>query len=145
MARLFLVPFRLLLRLAGSRWTYSTPPPHGFKPLELSHVIYPYGLDGPISISDSARYFCCPQRPDRLCGPPSVLSTGYRGHFPRWTKRHSRVADHSISFGAEVKKTGAIPPLPYTSSWYSAELIKHRGQFNILLPVPFVEEPILRN
>jgi hypothetical protein len=26
----FLVPFRRLLRLAGSRWRYSTPPPHGF-------------------------------------------------------------------------------------------------------------------
>jgi hypothetical protein len=36
MARPFLVPFRRLLRLAGSRWRYSTPPPHGFKhPLTL--------------------------------------------------------------------------------------------------------------
>jgi hypothetical protein len=30
MAWPFLVPFRRLLRLAGSRWRYSTPPPHGF-------------------------------------------------------------------------------------------------------------------
>jgi hypothetical protein len=30
MARPFLVPFRRLLWLAGSRWRYSTPPPHGF-------------------------------------------------------------------------------------------------------------------
>jgi hypothetical protein len=30
MARPFLVPFRRLLRLAGSQWRYSTPPPHGF-------------------------------------------------------------------------------------------------------------------
>jgi hypothetical protein len=30
MARPFLVPFRRLLRLAGSRWRYSTPPPHGY-------------------------------------------------------------------------------------------------------------------
>jgi hypothetical protein len=29
MAWPFLVPFRRLLRLAGSRWRYSTPPPHG--------------------------------------------------------------------------------------------------------------------
>jgi hypothetical protein len=29
MARPFLVPFCRLLRLAGSRWRYSTPPPHG--------------------------------------------------------------------------------------------------------------------
>jgi hypothetical protein len=26
-------PFRRLLRLAGSRWWYSTPPPHGFRSL----------------------------------------------------------------------------------------------------------------
>jgi hypothetical protein len=26
-------PFRRLLRLAGSRWRYSTPPPHGFSAL----------------------------------------------------------------------------------------------------------------
>jgi hypothetical protein len=36
MARPFLVPFRRLLRLAGSRWRYSTPPPHG---LEVTHTI----------------------------------------------------------------------------------------------------------
>jgi hypothetical protein len=35
MARPFLVPFRRLLRLAGSRWRYSTPPPHGL-PCSLS-------------------------------------------------------------------------------------------------------------
>jgi hypothetical protein len=29
-AAVFLVPFCRLLRLAGSRWRYSTPPPHGF-------------------------------------------------------------------------------------------------------------------
>jgi hypothetical protein len=29
MARPFLAPFRRLLRLAGSRWRYSSPPPHG--------------------------------------------------------------------------------------------------------------------
>jgi hypothetical protein len=31
MTRPFLVPFLRLLRLTGSRWTYSTPPPHGCK------------------------------------------------------------------------------------------------------------------
>jgi hypothetical protein len=29
-------PFRRLLRLAGSRWRYSTPPPHGHVPLSVS-------------------------------------------------------------------------------------------------------------
>jgi hypothetical protein len=30
-------PFRLLLRLAGSRWRYSTPPPHGYIELLLNY------------------------------------------------------------------------------------------------------------
>jgi hypothetical protein len=38
MARSFLVPFRRLLRLAGSRWRYSTPPPHGFWSLLLMNL-----------------------------------------------------------------------------------------------------------
>jgi hypothetical protein len=30
---------------------------------------------------------------------------------------------------AEVKKGGAIPPLPHMSSWHNAYLIKHRDNF----------------
>jgi hypothetical protein len=32
-------PFRRLLRLAGSRWRYSTPPPHGGQVLRLACII----------------------------------------------------------------------------------------------------------
>jgi hypothetical protein len=42
MVRPFLVPFRRLLRLAGSRWGYSTPPPHGLK-VHLSIYLSIYG------------------------------------------------------------------------------------------------------
>jgi hypothetical protein len=39
-----------------------------------------YGLEGRGSIAGSGkRYFCTPQRPGRLWGPPSLLSNGYRG------------------------------------------------------------------
>jgi hypothetical protein len=31
--------FRRLLRLAGSRWRYSTPPPHGFEPAAPLHGV----------------------------------------------------------------------------------------------------------
>jgi hypothetical protein len=41
-----------------------------------------YKLDKPASITGSARIFSPPQRPDRLWGPHSLLSNGYRGPFP---------------------------------------------------------------
>jgi hypothetical protein len=42
-----------------------------------------YRLDGPGSIPSSARFFSSPQIPNRLWGPPSLLSNGYRGLFSR--------------------------------------------------------------
>jgi hypothetical protein len=37
-----------------------------------------YGMDCPGSITDKARFFSSAQRPDRLWGSPSLLSSGYR-------------------------------------------------------------------
>jgi hypothetical protein len=49
-AAFFLVQFRRLLRLAGSRWRYSTPPPHGFfNPF----ANYPSGRDVFLTKSDA--------------------------------------------------------------------------------------------
>jgi hypothetical protein len=45
MARPFLVPFRRLLRLAGSRWRYSTPPPHGLACYLHNNICPPNMLD----------------------------------------------------------------------------------------------------
>jgi hypothetical protein len=42
-----------------------------------------YGLEGPVSIPGSARFFSSPQHPDRLWSPSSLLTNGYRGLFPR--------------------------------------------------------------
>jgi hypothetical protein len=72
---------------------------------------YSYGLDGSDSIPGMAR-FISPQRPDRLWGPPSLLSNGYRGRFAGGVRRSGRKADHSSASSAEVVNDGAIPPLP---------------------------------
>jgi hypothetical protein len=45
---------------------------------------YSYGLDGQGSIPDKGKKFVfIPQSPDRLWGPPSLLSNRYRGILPR--------------------------------------------------------------
>jgi hypothetical protein len=71
-----------------------------------------YRLEGPGLIPGSARFFFSLQRPDRLWGPPSLLSNGYQGLLLRGAKRQGREADHSPPSSAEVKNGGAMPPLP---------------------------------
>jgi hypothetical protein len=45
------IPFRRLLRLAGLRWRYSTPPPHAMKPLQLNFELTPVKLQDEPNIS----------------------------------------------------------------------------------------------
>jgi hypothetical protein len=74
-------------------------------------------MNGPGSISGSARFFSFPQRADRLWGPPSLISNAC---VKRGVKQQGREVDHSPLSSAEVKNGGAIPPLLHMSSWHSA-------------------------
>jgi hypothetical protein len=50
----------------------------------LSALWLGYSLDDRVSILDKDREsFSPPPNPDRFWGPPSLLSNGYRGFFPR--------------------------------------------------------------
>jgi hypothetical protein len=73
-----------------------------------------YMLDDRGSIPGRDReFFSSPPRPDRLWGPPGLLSNGYEGEgvLSSGVKRPGREADHSPSSNAEVKNAGS-----YTST-----------------------------
>jgi hypothetical protein len=52
------------------------------------------------------RIFTSPYRKGRLWGPPSLLSNGYWGFFPRgWeAKWQGRESDHSLQINDDVKE-----------------------------------------
>jgi hypothetical protein len=52
----------------------------------------------------SWEFFSSLPRPERLWGPPSLLSNGYHGIFPWGVRRSGRDADHSPPSSAEVKE-----------------------------------------
>jgi hypothetical protein len=88
-----------------------------------------YGLDGPGSISGSARFFCSPQRPERLWGPPSLPLNGHPRLFPRgkmagaWSWIFSHL--HPVPRSRKVELYLQSPMF----SWRSAQLIKHKDKF----------------
>jgi hypothetical protein len=62
-------------------------------------IVSGYGLeDRAIAVWSpaGAKDFSCSLCPDRLWGPPSLLSNGYRVPFPGSKARPGRDADHSL-------------------------------------------------
>jgi hypothetical protein len=67
--------------------------------------------------------------------PTSLLSNG---SFPGVGERGKAMeceADHLPLSSAQVKKGGAIPPIPHISMslWHIAEFIKHKDNFTLLI------------
>jgi hypothetical protein len=88
---------------------------------ELSRCRYGLGVWG--SIPDRGERFLSIPQP-HILWVPRVISPG--------VKRSGCDGDHSFPSNADVKLDGAITPLPHTSSWRVASLIKHRESLTFL-------------
>jgi hypothetical protein len=78
-----------------------------------------YGLDDRgigVRVPVESRIFYSPRRPDRLLGPPNLLSNGYRELFPPGVKRQLQLVPRS-------RKCGSIHPLSHTPSWRIASIV----------------------
>jgi hypothetical protein len=64
-------------------------------------------------------------------GPTQPPIQWVPGTLSQGVKRLGREADHSPPAIAEVKKAGAIPLLPHTSSWLGAQLTKPKDEFTL--------------
>jgi hypothetical protein len=74
-----------------------------------------YGLDDRevgVRVPVKSRICSSPRRPDRLWGPPSLLSNWVPGVLSPGVKRQGRDADHSPPTSADVKKTWIYTSTP---------------------------------
>jgi hypothetical protein len=95
-----------------------------------------YELDGRGSIPGSGKRFFFYSTPSRPAlgptQPPIQLVSG--------VKRSGLEANHLPRSSVEIKNGGAMPPLPHTSSWRSAELFKQRDNFTFFtLPLDVIQ------
>jgi hypothetical protein len=86
-----------------------------------------------VRVPRGSRIFTSPCRPDRLWVPPNLLSNGYRRIFPQgYSCRVVKLTTH-VQLVSRSNR-GSVHPLPYTTSWRSAYLVKYRDSFIFTLP-----------
>jgi hypothetical protein len=91
-----------------------------------------YGLDDRgvgVRIPIGSRIFPSPRRPDRLWGPPNLVSNGHRRLFPRGQSDVGVKLTNHFQLLSTSRKRGCIHPLPHTPSRRSAKLVRHRDNF----------------
>jgi hypothetical protein len=91
---------------------------HSYIPINRDSVVgvtNGYGLDGKgvgVRIPVGSKIVSSPRRPDRLWGPPNLLSDWYRGTLSQELKRPGHEYDHSPPGGIEVKKMWVYASTP---------------------------------
>jgi hypothetical protein len=102
--------------------------------MALSGMIHTYQVSWRfVRVPVGSRIFYSPHHPERLWGPPSLLSSGYLGLFSRGVKltTHFQLVPRS-------RKGGSIHPLPQTSSWHSTELPEYRSNITFTFTSWFI-------
>jgi hypothetical protein len=82
-----------------------------------------YGLDDwwvGVWVLVGSIIFSSPCRPNRLWGPPNLLSNGYWGLSPRGLRGRGVKLTTHLQQMPRSRKCGYIYPLPHTPSWHSA-------------------------
>jgi hypothetical protein len=75
------------------------------------------------------RFFFSPRCPGRFWGPSSLLTNGYPGLFPRGLSVRGVKLTTCLQLVPRSRILGSIHPLPHTSSWHNAYLVKHSDNF----------------
>jgi hypothetical protein len=97
-------------------------------PRSQATIILVCGHTG-VRVPVGSRILSSPLRPNRLWGPPNLLSNGYRRLFPRGLSGRGVKLTTHLQLVPRSRKCGPIHPLPHTLSWRSAQLVKHRDNF----------------
>jgi hypothetical protein len=100
--------------------------------IATGYGLYDRGIAVPVPVG--SKTFNSPYRADWLCGPHSLLYSGYQGLFRRLQSGPGLKLITSLQLVSRSRKPGSLYALFHTLSWRSAKLTKHRNNFNFTVP-----------